>query len=119
MKPLGTLCGQAASGIARGVGGSDGHQQTLALSAGLDEDGCMADGAGWPTEADYAWAEGRDAFCVSFVEATTPEAVLRKRILDGSTTGFVRVAQARRWASRQKGPDDGSVIQAGIVGGWV
>jgi hypothetical protein len=79
----------------------------------------MADAAGWGTEADYAWAEGRDACCVSFVEAERPEAVLRNMILDGSTTGFVSVAQARRWASRQKGPNDGSVIQAGIVGGWV
>ena len=79
----------------------------------------MADGNRRPTEADYAWAEGRDAFCVSFVEATTPEVVLRRMILDGSTTGFVSVAEARRWASRQKGPDDGSVIQAALsAGGW-
>ena len=79
----------------------------------------MADGARWPTEADYAWAEGRDAFCVSLVEATSSEAVLRKMMVDGSATGFVSVANARAWASRQIGQDDGSVIEAGIVGRWV
>jgi uncharacterized protein DUF6461 len=79
----------------------------------------VADGEQWSTGADYAWAEGRDAFCVSLVEATSPEAVLRKMMVDGSATGFVSVAEARAWASRQIGQDDGSVIEAGIVGGWV
>lgn len=79
----------------------------------------MADGAQWSTAADYAWAEGRDAFCVSLVEATSPKAVLRKMMVAGSATGLVSVAKARAWASSQIGPDDGSVIEAGIVGGWV
>ena len=59
----------------------------------------MADGTQWSTEADYAWAEGRDAFCVSLVEATSPEAVLGRMMVDGSATDFVSVAKARAWAS--------------------
>jgi hypothetical protein len=31
----------------------------------------------------------------------------------------VSVAKARGWASRQEGPSDASVIQAGLAGGWV
>lgn len=78
----------------------------------------MADGVVWPTEADYAWAEGREAFCVSFVEAGTPEAVLEEMV-GGCGTGIVSIGEARKWASEQVAPDSGSAIEAGVVGGWV
>jgi len=78
----------------------------------------MPHGSGWPTEADYAWAEGRDAFCVSFVEAMSPEAVLEK-MAGGCGTGIVTVAEARERASDQTELDYGSAIEAGMVGGWV
>lgn len=73
---------------------------------------------GWPTEADYAWAEGRDAFCVSFVEAMSPEAVLEKMV-GGCGTGIVTAAEAREWVSDQTELDYGSAIEPGMGGGWV
>jgi hypothetical protein len=62
--------------------------------------------------------KGEYGFCVSFVEATEPEAVLDKMV-GGCGTGIVSVAEAREWATKQKGPDYGSVIEAGIANGWV
>ncbi len=76
----------------------------------------MSDGTGWPTEAENSWAEG-DAFCMTFVEAAAPKAVL-ERMVGGCGTGIVSIAEARKWASEQAAPDYGSVIEAGSVGGW-
>ncbi|MCA1695147.1 MAG: DUF6461 domain-containing protein [Actinobacteria bacterium] len=78
----------------------------------------MSDGVGWATKADYAWADERDAYCVSFVEATAPEAVLDK-MAGGCRTGILSVAEAREWVSEQTVPLYGSAVEAGIVGGWV
>ncbi len=72
----------------------------------------------WPTEAAYAWVEGRDAFCVSFLETTSPEAVLEKMV-GRCGTGIVSVAEAQEWASERTRPEFRSVIRAGIVTGWV
>ena len=78
----------------------------------------MSDGAGWAIEADYGWADERKAFCVFFVEATSPEAVLDKMV-GGCRTGILSVAEARTWVSEQTVPLYGSAVEAGIVGGWV
>jgi hypothetical protein len=76
----------------------------------------MSDGNGWPTEAEYSWAEA-DAFCITFVEAAATVAVL-ERMVGGCSTGIVSIAEARKWAWAQAAPDYGSVIQGGSVGGW-
>lgn len=88
------------------------------LARRVDRPGKRTDRTGWPTEAEYAWAEGQDAFCLSLVEATSPEAVLTKMV-GTCGTGIVSVGEARRWAWEQTEGDYGSVIQAGVVGGWV
>lgn len=78
----------------------------------------MSDGTGWPTEADYAWADERDALCVCFIESTTPKEVL-ERMVGECGTGILSVAEAREWVSEQTEPGYPSTIEAGIVGGWV
>ena len=78
----------------------------------------MLDGNRRPTAGDYAWAEERNAFCVSFVEASATEAVLERMVGDCGT-GTLSVAEVREWVSEQTFPLYGSAIEAGIVGGWV
>ncbi len=76
----------------------------------------MSGGTGCPTEGEYSWAEA-GAFCMTFVEAAAPVAVL-ERMVSGCSTGIVSIAEARKWAREQAAPDYGSVIQAGSVGEW-
>lgn len=78
----------------------------------------MLDGAGWRDQAQCAWVERWNSFCVAFVEGAAPEAVLQKMVGD-SATGIVSVAEAREWASEQTVPNDRSVIEAGVGGGCV
>jgi hypothetical protein len=91
-------------------------QLSRAVLSAPNEDGGMSDGNGWPTEAEYSWAEA-DAFCITFVEAAATVAVL-ERMVGGCSTGIVSIAEARKWAWAQAAPDYGSVIQGGSVGGW-
>lgn len=76
----------------------------------------MSDGTGRPTEAECPWAQG-EGFCMTFVEAAAPEAVL-ERMVDGCGSGVVSIDEARTWASEQAVPEYCSVIEAGSVGGW-
>ncbi|MCA1683499.1 MAG: DUF6461 domain-containing protein, partial [Actinobacteria bacterium] len=69
-------------------------------------------------DADYAWVEDWEAYCVAFVEAAAPEMVLHRMVREDGTL-VVSVPEAREWASAQMVPGGRSAIQARRVGGWV